>query len=77
MEAELVYYGKFADLAYLNALPWNHFEFFHNWLADVKKKEAEAQEKARKAQEATAAQARSGSTNKGSFKPMAANPRRH
>ena len=78
MEAELVYYGKFTDLAYLNNLPWSHFKFFYEWLADVKKKETEAQEKARKAQEAAAARARSKtrSPSKGSFIPRAAN-RRH
>jgi hypothetical protein len=51
MSAELVYYGKFADLAYLDSIPWNQFNFYHKWLHNVKKEEAAAREKAQKSQE--------------------------
>ncbi len=59
MAAELVYYGKFADLAYLDSIPWNQFTFYHKWLRDVKKDEAAAQDKARTAQEQAMASAKS------------------
>jgi hypothetical protein len=59
MQAELVYYGKFADLAYLDSITWDQFTFYHKWLHNVKKEEAAAQDKARKAQEQAMSAAKS------------------
>jgi len=62
MQAELAYYGKFGELSYFDSLPWDQFLFYHNWLRDVKKEEAAAQEKARKEQEQALASARARSS---------------
>lgn len=59
MQAELTYYGKFRELSYLDDLPWNQFMWFHRWLRDVKKKEAEEQKKSQMKQEQAMASARS------------------
>lgn len=58
MQAELVYYGKFADLSYLDSIPWDQFAFYHGWLHNVKKEEAAAQDKSNKAQEQAMSTAR-------------------
>jgi len=59
MQAELVYYGKFTELSYLDSLPWGQFVYFHTWLHDTKKDEADAQKKAQQQQQQQAAAARS------------------
>lgn len=51
MQAELVYYGKFTELSYLDSIPWNQFIFYHTWLRTTKKEEADAQKKQRQEQE--------------------------
>lgn len=55
MQAELAYYGKMGQMSYFDALPWGHFVYLYRWLCDVKKEEKEAQEKAKKQQEAAMA----------------------
>ena len=59
MQAELVYYGKFNDLFYLDSIPWDQFIYFHSWLRKTKKEEADAQQKAKKQQEQAMSAARS------------------
>lgn len=59
MQAELSYYGKFRDLEYLDAIPWNHFAFFHSWLRKTKKEEKQAHEKAQREREQAMASMRS------------------
>jgi len=58
MQAELAYYGKFTELSYFDSLPWGHFLFYHSWLRDTKKKEAEEQKKQKMAQDAAMSSAK-------------------
>jgi hypothetical protein len=62
MQAELVYYGKFTELSYLDSLPWDQFVYFHTWLRDTKKDESDAQKKAQQEQQQAASAARSRSS---------------
>lgn len=52
MQCELVYYGKWGDVSYLDNLPWNQFVHVYNWLSNTKKQEKENQDKAQKEHQA-------------------------